>query len=357
MLANNHIQSLKPYNPTAHKIWNLTQTNVLKLDWNEASIPPSPNVFKELQDFLQYGHLNWYPHTKNIELLESICAYTNQKSIDYIALFGGSDVAHECILDVFLQEGDSLLILTPTYDNLRARAQGVGIKTIAFELENDFSLDFTKLKDFLSKNSTKMVYICNPNNPSGAIYPQDEILNLLKDFSHIMFLIDEAYYEFCNESLETYTHIFTNLIITRTFSKAFALASFRIGYILSHCENVAFINKLRNAKNINMPSQIAALAALKDINYTQKYIEECIKARAYFISQLDSMSIKTYPSFANFVLLHTIHTKALCAFLESKNIFIRDYSHIIENHCRITIGTMGQMRIVAQAIKEFIRGL
>lgn len=354
MQPNTHIQNLTPYSPAAHKIWNLAQENVLKLDWNESAMPPSPAVFAALREFLDSSRLHWYPNTQNLALLESIRAYTNQPSIDFIALFGGSDVAHECILDVFLQEGDTLGIITPTYDNLRARAQGVGIKTLHFMLEKDFNLDFTKLRDFLARNPIKMLYICSPNNPSGISYPQEALLEIIKDFPRILFLVDEAYCEFSSQTLESHTKI-PNLIITRTFSKAFGLASFRIGYVLSHSENINALNKLRNAKNITMPSQIAALAALNDITYTKNYIKEVILARAEFAKTLESMGLKIYPSEANFILIYAPFVKELIAFLESRHIFIRDYSHIIAHHCRISIGIKAQMQIVAKAIKDFLR--
>ncbi|WP_230475015.1 MULTISPECIES: aminotransferase class I/II-fold pyridoxal phosphate-dependent enzyme [Helicobacter] len=122
--------------------------------------------------------------------------------------------------------------------------------------------------------------------------------SLITKYGDMLFIIDEAYYEFCGKSVAYLLPTMQNLIITRTFSKAFGLASFRIGYCLSSAQNIAALNLLRNAKNITHLSQVAAIAALKDKEYMESYVKEVVLAREFFINALDSMrEFKLYPYF------------------------------------------------------------
>ena len=265
MLPNKNIQKLKPYLSIPHKIWELEDdNNILKLDWNEASIAPSPLVFQKIETFLKNGHLNWYPNTKNSLLLDALAKYTGQKNSS------------------FVDKDENIGIIAPTYDNFRARANGVGVQTLFFHLDENFDLDFKALNAFIINEKIKLLYLCNPNNPTGKVYEIYKIYELIKNNPQCLFLIDEAYYEFCGKTMATFTEELKNLIITRTFSKAFALASFRVGYIISHYENIQHLNQIRNSKNIPMLSQIAALAALEDLTYMENYVEEVNLARADF---------------------------------------------------------------------------
>ncbi|EOJ0286807.1 histidinol-phosphate transaminase [Campylobacter jejuni] len=355
-LANKNIQELKPYVSIPHKIWELSsKSNILKLDWNEATIKPSEKVNQNIIKYMTSDFLNWYPNTKNTVLLQKIALYANQPNSTYIEIFGSSDVAHEAIIDVFVdKEKDIIGIISPTYDNFRARANGVGCKTVMFPLDENFNLDIKALEIFLNKNKIKMLYLCYPNNPTGILYNKNQIEQLIAKFPETMFLIDEAYYEFSKQSFMNLTQKYDNFIITRTFSKAFALASFRIGYVISHYKNIEAINKLRNSKNIPMLSQIAAISVLDDLEYMEKYVDEVNKAREFTVLSLKELGLYVYEkSMANFVLIKTNDTSELLRFLETKNIFIRNYSHIIPRHCRVSIGTLEQMKCFIDNVREF----
>lgn len=356
MQPNKFIQTLKPYVPIAHKIWEIPQQDsIIKLDWNESTLPPSPKVFSALQHALQNDNLHWYPNTKNHKLLSLLSAYTKLPS-EYIEIFASSDCSHEFILQVFGEAGKSVCIIAPTYDNFRSSAQGRGLEAIFFYTDDMGNIDWVALDSFLESKQPNMLYLCNPNNPTGTLHDISALQNLMNKYENILFIIDEAYYEFCGVSVAQSVLDMTNLIITRTFSKAFGLASFRIGYCLSTPENIAAINRLRNAKNIAHFSQVAAIAALENVAHMQAYVKAVQEAREEFMIALDSMQgFRAYPSQANFIFLQYIRVDELRQFLESRNIFIRDYTHILPDHCRISIGTREQMRRVAESIREFIQ--
>ncbi|MDY5950902.1 MAG: histidinol-phosphate transaminase [Helicobacter sp.] len=354
MKANSFIQNLKPYIPIAHKVWEISKKEeILKLDWNESSMPPSPKVLTALQQAILNDNLHWYPNTHNAELLALLSKYANVPS-ECVEIFASSDCSHEFILQVFGSVGDNVCIVAPTYDNFRSRADGIGLQSVFFHTDEKGNIDFNLLDNFLANTQPKIVYLCNPNNPTGTLH---DILNLellTTKYGDILFIIDEAYYEFCGKSVAYLLPNIQNLIITRTFSKAFGLASFRIGYCLSSAQNIAALNLLRNAKNITHLSQVAAIAALKDKEYMESSVKEVILAREFFINALDSMrEFKLYPSNANFVFIQHRDINGLKMFLEKRNIFIRDYSHIVDKHCRISIGTREQMQCVVREIKRF----
>lgn len=354
MQPNIFIQTLKPYIPIAHKIWEIpNHKDILKLDWNESTLPPSPQVLLALHKALENDHLHWYPNTKNDTLLQLLSTYTKLPS-SCIETFASSDCAHEFILQVFAMAGDRVCIIAPTYDNFRSSAQGRGLQSVFFHT-NSGNIEWEKLDTFLESNAPQMLYICNPNNPTGTLHDTNALTKLIQKYADIMFIVDEAYYEFCGISLAHIVPHTPNLIITRTFSKAFGLASLRIGYVLSTAQNITALNRLRNAKNIPHLSQIGAIAALENIAYMQDYVKEVKQGRQYFLQVLGEMrDLYVYPTEANFVFLRYDKAENLCEFLESKHIFIRNYAHILPSHCRISIGTKAQMQKVAHYMQDFI---
>ncbi len=358
MFENEYIKHIKPYSLVSHKAWEIEdKSKVLKLDWNEATIPPSPKVFEYITNFLKKGFLNWYPDTNNRRLLRLLSKYT-QLPIENLQYFAGSDSLHEYIATAFLSPGDTVVIVSPTYDNFRLTVELRGGNVKFYYLDSKLRFNLEDFKRFLEKITPKMVYICNPNNPTGTIYEVSIIEDLLKNFPNILFLIDEAYYEFGGVSCKDLVIKFNNLIISRTFSKAFALAGFRIAYAISSSYNINILNKVRNPKSISTLSQIAAVAALEDIEYMKNYVKEVLIAKEWFRKALKNLGIEAIGDGGNFLLLKIGKEKKepLIKFLEKHLIFIRDYSHVkgMGDFVRITIGTKKQMEKVLDTIKEFI---
>ena len=357
MFISKNLQKLKPYKLSSHRAWELAgDPSVLKLDWNEASIPPSPKVKENIINFLNNGNMQWYPDVNNIILLNKISDYV-KLPIDNIQYFASSDSLQEYIATAYIDNGDNVMIVSPPYDNFRSSMQSRGAVIEFFRLNNNFSLDFDKFKKVISVSNPKIVYICNPNNPTGTTYSKKDLMNLIENFQKTLFIVDEAYYEFGGDSCKDLVLKYNNLLVNRTFSKAFALASFRIGYVLASKSNIEILSKVRNPKSINTFSQIAAISVLEDLKYTVEYINEVIGAKKYLKSELLKLGLDIFGDGGNFLLvkLHTNYKKELIDFLENKKIFIRDYSHVedMQDYVRITIGTLKQMEIVGNEIKSF----
>ena len=205
-----------------------------------------------------------------------------------------------------------------------------------------------------------MVYICNPNNPTGNVHSKEYIEHLLQEYPDTLFLIDEAYYEFAGITAKDLVLQYDNILISRTMSKAFALANFRLGYLIAGKDNVQFINKIRNPKNLSTFAQIAGCAALEDSQYMWDFVDEVHKGMAYFAEAMEAYAanLTVHPSHGNFMLIEfeSYEDKmALLNYLAEHNIFVRDTTQApsVRNCFRITIGTKKQMEQVAKTIKQF----
>jgi histidinol-phosphate aminotransferase len=358
MFENKYIKALKPYPLTSHKAWELQGKEViLKLDWNEATIPPSPKVRENISIFLENGNMHWYPDVNNILLLEELSSYNNLP-VENIQYFASSDSLHEYIVRAFIEPEDRIVIVAPTYDNFRAVVESNGALTEFYDLDENFQLDFDNFESYLILHHPKIVYICNPNNPTGTIYKKTAIEKLITKFENIMFIIDEAYFEFTNITCKDLVLDHENLLVSRTFSKAFALASFRVGYTMSSQHNIKLLSKIRNPKSISTFSQIAAISVLQDISYMQNFALEVNESKIFFDNELKKLGYAVSGDVGNFSILKFDYTikKCFINFLEEKNIFVRDYGHVkgMENYLRITIGTKEQMKKVLDVIKDFV---
>ena len=359
---NKYLKNIRPYKSSSHKIWDVEPKNrnqILKLDWNEATIPPSPLVQERLQKLLdEKNFLNLYPRTQNDKILNLLAKYTglNEYNLQY---FASSDSLHEYIAKMYIKENDKVLIQGPSYDNFRLTAQANGADIYYSEVNDDFEFNQEKFYNDLVKIKPTFVYICSPNNPCGYVNSISYIEKLLKDFVGTMFLVDEAYFEFCRESVQDLVLKYENILISRTMSKAFALANLRFGYLISSKNNIYNIANIRNPKNINSFTQEAAIAVLEDIPYMENYVNEVNRAKSFFYNEIAKFSdIIAYPSKANFVLLKFSNYKLktdLYNYLQKNDIFVRNLqqSRKLYKCLRITIGTLPQMQRVIQVISEF----
>ena len=357
MFESDSVKELQPYFVTPHKVWNIKdKSKILKLDWNESTISPSPKVNLRVKEYLDNENLNWYPNLKNDVLISRISDYVNAPK-ECISYFSSSDAAHEYIAHTFINKDDTVIMITPTYDNFRSTIESYGGKISKLNLKNNFVPDFEYISNKINNLTPKMVYICNPNNPTGTIFNKSKLEKLVKDHTEVLFLVDEAYIEFNGTSLSDIVSELDNLIITRTFSKAFGLASFRIGYVLASEKIIKLLERIKNPKNIPALSQIAAIAALEDLEYTTNYIDQVNSTKKSFVEKLSK-----YESFTeiianggNFILIKPKNKDKLINFLTKNNIFVRDLSHMdgLKNFFRITIGNENQMSKVMEIINKY----
>jgi histidinol-phosphate aminotransferase len=360
-ISNNFVKTLQPYKLSVHKVWeDLSNMQILKLDWNESVIAPSPKVYIVLKSlFDEQTRLNWYPDTLNFELIESLARYTSLPK-EYLQYFGGSDAAHEYIIRAIINPNDTIVILSPNYDNFRVHALAQGAKIVNIDVFNNDDFNIENLIKQLNEISPNLIYLSNPNNPTGSIFIQSEISQLLSNYTNGIFLIDEAYIEFSGTSSIPLIKNYSNLIITRTFSKAFGLASLRIGYIAAHPNILELINRIRNPKLISLPAQIAAIAALDDIEYMNSYVDLVNEALEYFTKGILELGLYYKPGGGNFILLkfeNELNKESCLIFLEERSVYIRNLKHLqgMSTLARVTIGTKPIMEYLLSLLKDWKR--
>ena len=313
-------------------------------DWNESEFPPTNKVFEVMKSFYRYER---YPDI-TAKLLKSKLSDYVSLPVDFIEVYNGSDDALKDIITVFVDRETHVLSYQPSYTQVNTfittnteNYMKVNIKNPLGEHQYDF--DYCKVAN--------VVYLVNPNNPTGKLLAVDEIEKLLKTYPDTLFIVDEAYYEFAKQSSCHLVVSHKNLIVTRTFSKAFGLASVRLGYCMGHPDTLSHLRKIRNGKAVNSLAQLCGVAALDDLDYLDSRIDEMNDAKKFFVDNLPH-EYYAVDSQTNFVLLKTPDSKKLLNKMKDNKILIRDRSSFdnLENCVRITIGSKKQIIRVLDVI-------
>ena len=317
----------------------------LKLDWNEALIPPSPLVKKKLREAIESDIIHFYPDVTAGELRNKLSDYVGLDS-SHIQVFNGSDDALQTICITYLSGGDTVLSREPSYAQFNTYVQSTGAHLLSFTGESPFSEALERYHDLLSREPIKLVYIVNPNNPTGVMYDRETICGLLQMYPGTLFLIDEAYFEYSGVTAIDLIHNHANILVTRTFSKAFGLAGLRLGYVLGQPRVVEHLLKVRNGKNVNALAQIAASAALDDIGYVQKYVAGVESTRAWLVQGLEALGLEVHETPANFILVRVSDVPATIQALKAEKILVRDRSGLdqLQGMIRVSIGLREQMQ-------------
>jgi histidinol-phosphate aminotransferase len=346
-----HIEQLVPYSTTAQDPWlSTSREQILKMDWNEgkASLDFLKPILNEL--FNQTETLNWYPDCNCTELTQVLCQHLGCSHLNLL-IFPGSDVALESLCRVFLSIKDKVLMLTPSYDNFRVYALSCGAQVDEYHIEKPFQLNTTPLHQVLNKAFYRMLYITSPNNPCGYQLSHEDLTELCERNPHTIIVVDEAYIEFSSRgSCFPLIDRFENLVVVRTFSKAYSLAGIRLGYLMAHHQVCDWLARIRNGKNVTMLAQQLAKACLENHYVFEDYIREVMTAREWLGTKFKENSITYYPSQGNFILFEVDDPKWVCAELKRLGIYIRDRSWQIDNALRVSITSF-------EDVKEFWKSL
>ena len=357
--AATHIRQMSPYGATSSLNRILKKKNTAyKLDWNEATIRPSAKVDQALQKQIkQHAPWHWYPDLSAQTLREALSQYTNIPAAN-ILVTNGSDDALQLLCRTYLNKAEDVLVPMPTYQHFLVFAAGAAANIKYLHWQDPFTKDIDTLHQAIGDN-TRMVYLVSPNNPSGTTWESFEIKDLCRQHPETLFVVDEAYFEFHGQSVISLTQEFPNLVVTRTFSKAFGLASFRVGYLAAHPSMMENLQRLHNPKSVNHLAQVAATAALGDLEHLHGYVTEVQLAKQQICSDLRAMGLYVHDTPANFIMIHLPQVAPFIAELENHDIYLRDRSqlHGLEHYVRMSIGTRAQMFEVGECIKKTIQKL
>jgi histidinol-phosphate aminotransferase len=326
-------------------------SNVKKLDWNECNIPFSKKLSKIINKSLSKINYSEYPNINNKSLNNELSKYC-KLPISNLQTFNGSDSALQYIFTTYLNATSRVLIFNPNYNQIDVFIKLITDNINYSEIKNIF---FNYYYDFSEVENNDVVYISNPNNPTGILISPEIIEGLLIKYPSKLFIIDEAYYEFSNKSSVNLVQKYQNIIVTRTFSKALSLASIRLGYICADESIIKIINKIRNTKEVNSFAQAIAIELLKNYKHIKKRINKINLNKYKFTNQLRLLNIKYVESETNFILLKVNDSKNIIEKLLDKKILVRDRSMFygLENCIRITIGKWSDMKIILKILKKY----
>lgn len=339
--ANKNIQKINSYSPPLEGRRNFEGR---LLDFNEKTIPACKSVIKALKELIKSDQIQIYPAYD--DLCSKIANYAGVKK-DQIMITNGSDQGIDLIFRTFTREKDKVIIPSPSFAMFYQCAQIIGNKLIMPIYNKNGSFPTEKVLKSISKN-VRLVVICNPNNPTGTAVELKDIEKIIQKalkFSAVVY-VDEAYFEFCKITAAKLIDKYPNLIITKTFSKAFGLASLRIGYAISSRQNISEMLKIRGPYDINMPAFVAAKAALADLKSLNRYVDEVMnKAKPMVEDFFKKNNIEFYPSRANFLLFRMGNSSILVNKLKNLGFLTRPRKGKgIEGTIRVTIGTVSQMK-------------
>jgi len=346
-----HLEQLSPYKPPLNARHDYEG---LLLDFNERTMPLHPAVIEALEKFLKSGKITLYP--EYYDLIHKIAQYAKVTPKE-IMLTSGSEQGIELIFRIFTKKSDTVIIPTPSYAMYYQFAYVINNK-IQMPLYHQDNLSFP-VEEVLKQltNRVKLVVICNPNNPTGTLLELPALEQILKKAikTGTIVYVDEAYYEYSQVTAAALLEKYPNLVITRTFSKAFGLAALRIGYMLANPNIITNLLKVRGPYDIGTTGVIAATVSLDHVSDIEKYCKEVMtQAKPMVETFFKEKQIKFYSSASNFILFEApkgIKKEDWVQALSHKGIRIRiPKSPLIENCVRVTIGTVAQMK---QFIQNF----
>ena len=322
--------------------YGLDPASVIKLNANENPLGASDKVAAAIVKEASSASL--YPTADASDLRKALTAYVGFPIENIVASGPGMDSLIDGLNKIFVGEGDEVIIPVPTFTYYGISASGVGGTPISVSRAPDYSLDVNSILKAVT-DKTKIIFLCSPNNPTGEVISESDVRKLAEETNAILF-IDEAYIEFSKtKSLSFLVREYDNIVIGRTFSKAFGLAGMRVGYIIASEQIVSDLLRILPPFAVSIVSEAAAVAALNDSVFLQKSISMVQTEREKLIKAvLKNTPYKAYPSEGNFIIVDVspkASKEAVDIFLKS-GVLIRScdsFEKIGKNTVRITVGT------------------
>ena len=331
----------------------------IKLSANESALGPSPKAVKEFNKVSKNFYR--YPDSNGNFLREAI-AKKFKLDKNRIILGSGSDQIFELVCRGYLKKGDEVVVPRYSFIIYRIYSKSYGAK-IVYSKENNFTVS---VKDILSRvtKKTKIVFLANPNNPTGTFIKEKELLQLRKKLrNNILLVLDDAYFEYVKQKdyssgLKLFSS-YKNVLITRTFSKIYGLAGLRVGWGYASREIIDTLNLIKPPFNVSRPALFAATAAVKDNKWLNKEIKHVAKWSKVLFDNFKKMKIETNASKVNFLLVNfdrvNISSNMVFKKLASSGILVRKMDiYGIKNSLRITIGKSEENKKLIFALRKIL---
>ncbi len=323
--------------------------SIIKLDANENPYGCSPKVLRALAD-CHYFHI--YPDDGQGELRELLAGYTGVDA-ECIVASGGSNQLIDLIVRLFVDKGDQVINCVPTFDIYRFSTEICGGTLINVTRDDNFAIDVKAVKAAVS-SKTKLIFLANPNSPTGNIIPQRDILEIIDD--GIPVVVDEAYYEFSGETVVPLVSKYHNLMVLRTFSKWAGLAGLRVGYGIFPPRIADRLMAVKMPYNVSVAAIIAVRESMSDLDYLRDRVKAIIAERERLFSELKKLPwLQPFPSQANFIFCTVLKGSApeLHQKLQNKGILIRYFNKpLLRNGIRISAGKPEDTDALVRTVRE-----
>ncbi|WP_243291387.1 histidinol-phosphate transaminase [Bacillus sp. FJAT-47783] len=357
--ARKELESLAVYNPgkpIEEVKRELGLDSIIKLASNENPFGASKKVKQALDK--EFQHISLYPES-TAPILSKKLSEKWRIHADSILIGNGSDEIIRMLTKCYIRPGDEAVMAEVTFPRYETCVLMEGGKPVLVPLVDGVH-HLEAMYDAINEK-TRMVFVCNPNNPTGTIVDKKRLQRFIESIpAHVLVIIDEAYYEYMEDDVKLNTHELIekhpNLIVTRTFSKIYGLASLRIGYGMMNSEIIQTLIKVKDPFNSNRFAQAAALAALED----EPFIEQCrtknIEGLRYMEAESEKLNLHYFPSSANFIMIH-LHQSGQRIYEEllKRGVIVRSGTLLgFPNSIRVTVGTEKENKQFITALKEVI---
>ncbi|MCP9768856.1 histidinol-phosphate aminotransferase family protein [Lacihabitans sp. LS3-19] len=347
------------YSPFMHEhfieeSFNLAPILKAKLNANENPYGPPLSAQNAIKEAVVGG--NRYAWKEMSDLISKISKKEGVPA-DHIMMGPGSSDLLEKVAIVLFMNGGNIVSADPTYMSLIKVAESVGAEWKAVPCKKDWSHDLKAMEAAIDKD-TKLVYICNPNNPTGTLTPIKELEDFCSRVSEkVPIFIDEAYLELASGDTESMVSLLSkkkNVIIARTFSKVMGMAGIRVGYIAALPSFLEQINKItRGGMGISLPSILGATAAIEDKEFQDMTIRLNKETKEYVYSELTKMGYTYLPSYTNFILFPIkMNGKEMLKKMSEKGVGVRSFDIFDQTYCRVSMGTMDEMKMFTKSFSE-----
>ena len=322
---------------------------VIKLDANENPYGCSPRVRQALTEYSGWGI---YPDAGQTRLRRQLQEYTGVDAGCIVAANGSGELLDD-ILCLLLEPGDEVINCIPAFDMYRTRTLINRGRLVNVPRDKDFNVNVSTVKAAVTPK-TKIIILANPNSPTGAVTPKSDILELVA--TGVPVLVDEAYYEFCGETVAPLVSQYKNLMVLRTFSKWAGLAGLRVGYGIFPPEVAGYLLKIKLPYNVNLAALVAVRESLNDVDYLMERVKAIIAERERLFEELTKLKwLEPFPSQANFILCSVLNGSAreLWQKLQKKGILVRYFDQPpLQDKIRISVGKPEHTDALIKVLRE-----
>src|SRR6266568_5145939 len=342
--ARESVRELKEYHPP------LGNRQGLRLDFNENTAGCSPRVLERLRS-LTGDDLARYPERQPGE---QIVAAAMGVSSEELLLTNGTDEAIHLICETYLGLGDEALVVVPTFAMYEIYAAATGARVISIPAADNFEFPTERVLAAINPQ-TRFIAVANPNNPTGTFARISDLGKIAKAAPNAALLVDEAYFEFCGETITPQWRELPNLFVSRTFSKAYGMAGLRIGVLMGDTSQMQVVRRASSPYNLNSVALACLPDALDDQEYIKNYVDQTLEGRRQLELELESWGIRFWPSRANFVLMRLgENCKPFIRSMRERGILVRDRSsdYGCQDCVRITVGVREHNAKLLSSLRE-----